>query len=1150
MTLRLCLLPALLAAAAAAQTPPPSVLFLQGCGPDVAQRLAASGFSLGHFGRDLDNDPVPFDAVRPYNVVVTFGLGRANADLSLPAWNQQTQASLRRFLEAGGGVLIVPSFGQMQTEAPPQEAFLKPLGLTPLFAEQPVDPGTEVVGTAWQIPFAHTTNITAHPATEGVKSLWWPSPHHRIGAQNHANACKVDDNWTVLVRGSRTSLTHAGAVQADSPSDPGSYAADVPLVAARQVGRGRLVYLGITPEYLFGANAVTTLEGICLDRGLNGQASDGYKLVAGLLKWLAEPSAGSAELGGAKSDAGMLRDPRRTQFGQPYRWPEKVTFPAVETAYPGLIGARTTHSSGKATVAQWLAAAKAAGLAFVVFLEDFAKLSEDGFKQLKAECAAATSPACAAIPGFVIDDEVGNHYFYFGTTFPYPPKHFLSNDGHVLVSRDAELNNKAPLIPGALAMTTLDYAYSLSSFRLTAGNYLFGRSAAPCFPWFSNWDAFGLITQLNGQLAEDATEGYLKEVAFGDGPLPLALELLDDPAGLALSKWRTVLRMAGGNQAVEGGSLHADTKIADYFNTWHFYPDNPVKAYVTSGPQIESWCYTGPRDYEGNTPGDFVWPNYRWVLHGRVTSEVGLKEVSVYDGTRLVRRWQPGGAKEFECRLDLAHDRQHNLVLIAGDTAGGRAISGEQWDRNHRLEEFMCSDRNNQLSYGWLTRRDGTGLMLGGNQTLATPNKRLAPGISPSGTFKNDALLGAPAFDGAAGGEPQVWEAVIANVAGKEVFGPNVSESARLFHTGDVHIGEDRRAWKFSDNIGVHNVWHTLWRTEPATDFEVRRRNHFFQVDPDSPLAVFLWQIDVKLLRDLPNDGFLTAILGCGDSKLWAVRSADGQVLSGGYEDQPLSNGRGLSLPVGPHGYVAMLNSPLGGMAVYPLTEGLVATMGLPRRDSARLTLDRAHSPQTKGQSARVELLLVGIPRATAWTRDLPAGTTEVAERFYRQFGLSDGPAGYQVTPRAGKVVGQRYLLDLDGAADQGFDGRLDGKLVSSLPLRVAGLHDNWSAVLYDRGRKQARPVGVFEGRAWATVVLAGGLDVFVGHPVTADDPRLAIQATQSGENRWTIEVHNPTADAITAKIAPNHWFDPLVGKGLAAESVTVAAGASVWREW
>jgi len=95
--------------------------------------------------------------------------------------------------------------------------------------------------------------------------------------------------------------------------------------------------------------------------------------------------------------------------------------------------------------------------------------------------------------------------------------------------------------------------------------------------------------------------------------------------------------------------------------------------------------------------------------------------VTVYDGHTVFRRFLPGGAETFSFDLDLTHDRQHNLALVVTDRNGGRAVSREQWDRNHRCEEFMCSDRNNQLSYGYLTRADGTGLLLGGNQSLGTP---------------------------------------------------------------------------------------------------------------------------------------------------------------------------------------------------------------------------------------------------------------------------------------------------------------------------------------------------------------------------------------------------------------------------------------------
>ncbi len=1138
--------------------PRPAVLFTGsywgGCNYEVARRLDAAGLAL-RAGSGLTGRALTWDEARQYHAIVSVGLGQANADGTLPETVTTTLETLRRFLDEGGGVLLLLNFGQMAAEAPPQEEFLKPLGLTPLFGETPSDSDT-TVSTAWRVPFAYTDAIQPGPVTERVAGLWYPVPAMRIGAQNHTTSFAADGSWEVAVQGSATSATHRRASLNDNIADlsaPGTHTARVPLVATRTVGRGRLMVVGVTAEYLIGAHANTTLEGIVLERGLRDRPSGGYRLLENGLRWLTAPARENSNLGGAQGDPALLADPHQAAVGTPYAWPAELAFPAVEPAYAGVIGARTVYSSGRATPEQWVAAARAQGLSFLVFLEDFPSLSAEEFNQLKADCERLSSPDFAAIPGFTIDDEVGNHYFYFGPAFPYPDASFLSEDGRVLRSRDRELSQTDPHIPGQLAMTTLDYAYTTCAFKLTAGNYLFSQDAAPFADFFSDWNATAVVTVRDGQLLEDATGDYLRLVDSGQGPQPLALHLMSDPAQLAASPWRTVLRLpeAGGN--LIAGKLEAASKLRDYFSLWHFYPDNPSKISVSSGPQIESWAYVGPRDYEGSSPGDFVWQNYRWVLRGRVTSPVGLREVVVYDGPRVFRRYRPDAPDDrvLEFTLDLTHDQQHNLVIVATDTQGGKAISGEQWDRNHRAEEFMCSDRNNQLSYGYTVRQDGTWLMTGGNQTLATPNKRVAnSNISPSGTFRNDPRLGAPAFDGAAGGEPEVFASVLPEGTPEPVQVPDVSESLRLMHSGDVHIGESRREHSFSDGIAVHNVWHTLWRTSPARDYTLTQRNHFFQIDPESPLAVFLWQLDFHLLRDLPSQSFHVGHMYPGEARLWVYRDSAGGVRAGNWEESARSEERYLTADLGPGSYAAFLDSPLGGAAVFPLTDGLQVIAPLPRRNRCEFVLDPRRAPQRQGESGRVELLLVGIPRLTDLTRRLPAASTEVVERFYRDFGLDGGKTGYTADLTAGTLTGQRYILAVDGSAEQCLSGRLTGNLVSSLPVTVSGLHDHWSAYLYDRERKQARPVGMFEGKAWATVCLRGALDLFVGHPVTATSPELTLQVTQTGDNSWRVEIHNPTDAAITATVQVNPRFDPLAAKGVAAEQLTVPAGGSVWRDW
>ena len=1141
-------LAAVVSAAGGGEGPRPAVLLAGsyggGCGFAVARRLAGDGFALrasGHPG--LSDRPLAWEQVRQFNVLALSGLGRANADMTLGK-TAATIDVLKRYLAAGGGVLMFASFGQMATVKPPQEAFLKPLGLRVLFDELVLDSDASVRATAWKLPFAPTEAMATSPITAGVKCLWYPVPPGRPGAQNHTLSFVADEPWTVVVRGSATSRTRAG----DRANGGGTHARSVPIVAIRQVGKGRICYLGITPEYLTGAHATSTLEGIVLDRGLRGVASGGYTLLANALRWLAEPSLASKALGGATMDPALLADPHRTRFAKPFAWKAEMPFPAVEQALPGVIGPRTRYSTGKATADEWVAAAKARGLAFVVFLEDFPHLTKAKFDRLKADCTRLSSASFEAIPGFAIDDEVGNHYFYFAPALPWPEAKFLSADGKVFRSHDPGLGKKSPYVPGQLAMTTLDYAYSLGSFKLTAGNYLFGRDAAPFADWFSNWDAMGVVTSAGGKVVEDATAGFLRAVDSGQGPLPLAIDLLADPAELRDDGWRTVLRLPARGGRLIGASLEPASRIRDTFAAWHHYPDNPAKLYVTSGPAIESWAYVGPRDYEGNQRGDFVWQSYRWRLRGLVSSKVGLREVLVHDGPEVFRRFLPGGEKRFEFVLDLTHDKQHNLALVVMDTRNRKAVGGEHWDRNHRLEEFMCGDRNNQLSYGYVTNSRGIGMLLGGNQTLATPNKRLAPGISPAGTFKNDALLGAPAFDGAAGGEPQVWEDVCPVGPGGAAMRPTVNEARRLLHTGDVHVGEGRRAHRFADGVEVHNVWHTLWRTTPAEHYTVTRRNHFFQIDPDSPLAVFLWEIDFRLLRDLPNRGFYVARMGAGATRLWALRDADGSVRCGTWEDTALSARRTTRVRFGRGSYAAFLDSPLGGGAIFPLTDGLEATMSLPRRSSLSLLLPPGAAPQKAGQNGCARLLLVGIPRITEHTKSLPGASNEVVERFYRDFGLDGGKTGYTVQADAGSVIDRRYILAIDGRKTACFSGRLTGKLVSSLPITVSGLNDRVSSFLYDRRAKAARPIGTFEGTTWATVRLRERLDLFVGQPVTADEPKLFVQLTQSGPDAWQLEIHNPTNQAVRTTVRKNPHFDPLSNKSLPAGALTIPPGRSLHR--
>ena len=374
---------------------------------------------------------------------------------------------------------------------------------------------------------------------------------------------------------------------------------------------------------------------------------------------------------------------------------------------------------------------------------------------------------------------------------------------------------------------------------------------------------------------------------------------------------------------------------------------------------------------------------------------------------------------------------------------------------------------------------------------------------------------------------------------------PNVVEALRLLASSDINIGEGRRQNIYKDSVKALHVWTTLWSTKPSESINVTRRNSYFQIDPDSPMPVFLWQFDISLLEDIPNKGFDIAYMFPGESKLWAMHGSDSRTYSGSWEETGLSLQRQLKIPFDRNGYVAFNNSPLGGTIVFPLTDGMEASLSLPKSNNIYFTLSPDASPQKRGDNVKAELLLVGIPRPTENTASIPAATTEAVERFHKDFGLDGGKTGYTLKISTGNVLSRRYILKIDGSKDESFSGIIEGDLISSLPVAVSGLNNNWSVLLYDRDLKKARPLGITEGTAWAVFPQNGSHNLFIGHPVTADNRDLIIQVTQCSESGWAVEVHNPNYRDITALIRINKYFDLLKAKSKEVK-MTVPAGSSV----
>lgn len=77
------------------------------CGFEMANRLVQAGFALNALEHSWS-----WNKLTNYNVVVVAGLGLANADMTL-GHTQERIDLLNRYLEGGGGVLVVGAFGQI-----------------------------------------------------------------------------------------------------------------------------------------------------------------------------------------------------------------------------------------------------------------------------------------------------------------------------------------------------------------------------------------------------------------------------------------------------------------------------------------------------------------------------------------------------------------------------------------------------------------------------------------------------------------------------------------------------------------------------------------------------------------------------------------------------------------------------------------------------------------------------------------------------------------------------------------------------------------------------------------------------------------------------------------------------------------------------
>ncbi len=307
--------------------------------------------------------------------------------------------AVQQHLAAGGGVFFALPIGGVLA----YDRLLGPYGAQILSLA--VDQTEDVIIHDVDVNrkrFAYTRNI-APAVRDGVGGVWYPEMMGSAMATQVVYA--PGPEWQPLlsaVEGSGVNDKHVGLGNTVAVADGSApdFGGNVPIIVARSVGEGRLVVCGIPSGYHIDSPHNYPEARQFLIDGFDGKPSGLQRLLINIMGWLAAPSVQAGTLGGGVSGAHILEpNVPRYPADPPVVWANRTFPPDDPKPLRGLIGARTAYSVGAGAVADYVAQAKAAGLDFLVFLEDFKALDAAKLEALKADCEAHTSENFFAVPG-------------------------------------------------------------------------------------------------------------------------------------------------------------------------------------------------------------------------------------------------------------------------------------------------------------------------------------------------------------------------------------------------------------------------------------------------------------------------------------------------------------------------------------------------------------------------------------------------------------------------------------------------------------------------------------------------------------------------------------------------------------------------------
>lgn len=1052
--------------------------------------------------------------------------------------------ALARYVSEGGGLLIAPQSARYANTEDELywNAVYKPLGLT-ILHEGVYDKTRVFEGrTVSEEPFFFTTSVKEHPVTQGVKALYLPL--HGSARYPGVAAMAYSPEWTVVVQGEADARSYRSTASGENAIDlnaEGTYTSAPPIVAVREYGKGRVVCYPLSHLFL-GMNHRNPLWPDTVETNGDpaaGRSSDSMKLIMNAFHWLAEPAEGIEGYGTYK-----VTPYAPVSFPRHVDWDQQTFTAPITNDVRGIVGAHTAYTDGKGTVAEYVAAARAAGLSFIVFADPLEQLSKETLARLKADCAAASlANDFYACPGIEFTDGIGNRWAFWGESIAWPRDTITETAGTYVQWDGERIHNY-----GAFAAFSRYSGSALLDYDQLRAN---GAHAENLW-WFFHYVPF---VYEGTRLIADNMEDYL----FGLRDLRWAalssFTRIHAPAEVAAAADTCFMGMRN----LEMATVALNTRTAAWGKA------AAAGQYVSQGPVIASWDAI---DSQMEDNWQFTRGAQRVRVRFVVRSDDGIQEVKVHDDDHgPVRRFLGHGARELTREFEFVHDRQHHLVLEVTDTQGRRAVSYDILVFSYKGNLFRCSDNNNILGptqMCWIPDRNeffnaakgfrnGSSYALRGYDTSST-----TLGV-PTSYIQLSQMIG---MKGLPGGRYPDNVQLDAMPAWRMDVGVN-SHNMQIATMRSTMLAEryssDKRPTPAMATVPrdvMENEYfdrtHTLYAPMEKIDMYVTGNHRRVREGRKNYKGAILWhegeirfkkdctlsgQVPIALVEErFPTD--LDRRIG----ELFIITEADGSTEVGLVRNKATSirrHGR-----IRPGGYAATMTTPVGyfGVLVPADMTNFVYQASLPGwvTFTGGLGYD---GQQIKAGDVIKYRFGVGT------FADEIAGSA-MLEHTVKAMNMGGGHDGYPVEMTVGTLEDATFFFTARSTANEAAFTLGPQELMIDLPIRVHGLLDNGCAALYSTLRPWFRYVPVDEhGTAWFQESIDRANSMWVGNVFVCDNSDVKLTLVVDGQTEGAppfLELHNPTDHEITTSIhSPANT--PIFG-GISADLVLSAGDSTFYR--